>query len=158
LLHYFPPTENQAEELGHAEDGVNACGYHLDHSMLTGLCSALYLTKESSGEPSIVSSPSHISGLYIKTRGGKVVKASYPADCLAFQTGEALQKATGGKLVATPHYVRVDAAKTDKPVSRETFALFMQPNTDQLIGPEETFGQFSKRIFEDHYNDLQSTP
>lgn len=80
-----------------------------------------------------------------------MVKATYPANCLAFQTGEALQIATGGKLMATPHYVRVAATKAESPVSRETFALFMQPNTDQIIASGETFGQFSKRIFDEHY-------
>jgi len=152
LLHYFPPSADQIQEAD--KNGVNACGYHLDHSMLTGLCSALYLCDEGRNSPSVVSSPSPISGLYIKTRGGKVVKASYPANCLAFQTGEALQIATGGRLIATPHYVRVDASASNKHVSRETFALFMQPNTDQIIGQGETFGGFSKRIFDEHYNSL----
>lgn len=153
LLHYFPPPDVQASE---DENGVNACGYHLDHSMLTGLCSAMYLRKSESGPPINVTSPSPISGLYIKTRGGKLVKALYPPNCLAFQTGEALQIATGGKLMATPHYVRVEAGRGLEPISRETFALFMQPNTDQTIGPGETFGSFSQRIFSEHYEEVQS--
>jgi len=153
LLHYFPPPDAPASD----EDagGVNACGYHLDHSMLTGLCSAMYLSPAGSGPPTIVTSPSPVSGLYIKTRGGKLVKAAYPSNCLAFQTGEALQIATGGKLMATPHYVRVDAGRSPRPVSRETFALFMQPNTDQIIGPGETFGSFSHRVFNEHYDDSE---
>jgi len=154
LLHYFPPPSVQESES--EADGVNACGHHLDHSMLTGLCSAMYLSPAKGAPPTIVSSPSPISGLYIKTRGGKVVKASYPANCLAFQTGEALQIASGGKLMATPHYVRVEAGRALNRVSRETFALFMQPNTDQVIGPGETFGSFSQRVFGEHYDHLQS--
>jgi isopenicillin N synthase-like dioxygenase len=53
------------------------------------------------------------------------------ADSVAFQTGEALQLLTGGKLAATPHFVSGNAA-TDKPdevVSRETFAFFLQSVT-----------------------------
>lgn len=100
-----------------------------------------------------MASPSPQSGLYIRSRGGDLTKVSIPVDCLAFQTGEALELATGGKLRATPHCVRVGGSNGAGQVSRETFALFMQPETYQLVGPEETFGQFSKRIFSEHYQD-----
>ncbi|KZT36037.1 Clavaminate synthase-like protein [Sistotremastrum suecicum HHB10207 ss-3] len=146
LLHYFPPKNNDISE---DEPQDNACGYHLDHSMLTGLCSAMYLAHNGTSAPIPVPSPSPVSGLYIKTRGGQVVKASIPEDCLAFQTGEALQVATDGLLRATPHYVRV--GENSQNVSRETFALFMGPDTEQNISETETFGEFSKRKFDEHY-------
>jgi isopenicillin N synthase-like dioxygenase len=111
----------------------------------------MFLRKEANGEPRVVSSPSP-SGLYIRTRGGGLTKVSIPINCLAFQTGEALEVATGGKLRATPHCVRVGAGGEDATnVCRETFALFMQPNTDQLLSPGKTFGQFSKEVFDRHY-------
>lgn len=113
----------------------------------------MYLRREPSGEPSVVQSPSPSSGLYIRTRGGALTKVSIPANCLAFQTGEALELATAGKLRATPHCVRVGAAKDAENISRETFALFMQPNVDQQLSATENFGQFSKRIFDEHYQD-----
>lgn len=93
--------------------------------------------------------PSATSGLYIKTRGGELTKVSIPPDCLAFQTGEALELATNGRLRATPHCVRIGGGC--EKVSRETFALFVQPDTDVKIGLHETFGTFSKRIFSEHY-------
>ncbi|KAI0374479.1 Clavaminate synthase-like protein [Pilatotrama ljubarskyi] len=152
LLHYFPPSpENPLPAENEAIDSW--CGFHLDHSLLTGLCSAMYLRRESSGEPTVVQSPSSNSGLYIRTRGGALTKVSIPADCLAFQTGEALELATSGKLRATPHCVRVGAAPDAENISRETFALFMQPNVDQQLSATENFGQFSKRIFDEHYKD-----
>ncbi|KAI0670203.1 Clavaminate synthase-like protein [Trametes maxima] len=152
LLHYFPPSpENPLPAEDEAIDSW--CGFHLDHSLLTGLCSAMYLRREPAGEPSVVQSPSPSSGLYIRTRGGTLTKVSIPADCLAFQTGEALELATAGKLRATPHCVRVGAAPDAERVSRETFALFMQPNVDQQLSATEDFGQFSKRIFDKHYKD-----
>ncbi|KIM85437.1 hypothetical protein PILCRDRAFT_817457 [Piloderma croceum F 1598] len=152
LLHYFPPSEENA--LPSADEPVDSwCGFHLDHSLLTGLCSAMYLRKEDSSAPTVVSSPSSATGLYIRTRGGGLTKVSIPSDALAFQTGEALELVTAGKLQATPHCVRVGAGKGTEKVSRETFALFMQPDTDQRIAPSETFGQFSKRIFANHYKD-----
>ncbi|KLO19979.1 Clavaminate synthase-like protein [Schizopora paradoxa] len=152
LLHYFPPSPGEAEHSASDEPVDSWCGFHLDHSLLTGLCSALYLKTTEDGDPIIVPSPSPEAGLYIRSRGGELTKATIPADCLAFQTGEALELATGGKLRATPHCVRAGVvSKEALNVSRETFALFMQPDVDQMVGPNETFGQFSKRIFDTHY-------
>ncbi|KAJ3899967.1 Clavaminate synthase-like protein [Lentinula edodes] len=153
LLHYFPPSNDAS--VSHTEDEPvdSWCGFHLDHSLLTGLCSAMYLEKtDSATEPNVVPSPSPSSGLYIRTRGGDLTKVSIPVDSLAFQTGEALEVATGGKLRATPHCVRVGGSPGVGKVSRETFALFMQPNVDQQLSPDITFGQFSKRVFEEHYS------
>ncbi|KAJ3860596.1 Clavaminate synthase-like protein [Lentinula novae-zelandiae] len=153
LLHYFPPSNDAS--VSHTEDEAvdSWCGFHLDHSLLTGLCSAMYLEKtDSATEPNVVPSPSPSSGLYIRTRGGDLTKVSIPVDSLAFQTGEALEVATGRKLRATPHCVRVGGSPGVGKVSRETFALFMQPNVDQQLSPDITFGQFSKRVFEEHYS------
>jgi isopenicillin N synthase-like dioxygenase len=66
--------------------------------------------------------------------------------------GEALEVATGGRLRATPHCVRVGIKATPTSViSRETFALFMAPDTHQRLSDLETYGSFSKRIIESHY-------
>lgn len=113
----------------------------------------MFLRAGSGAEPCVVSSPSPASGLYIRTRGGDLTKVLIPADCLAFQTGEALELATAGKLRATPHCVRVGGGEGAEKISRETFALFMQPNTDQQLSDAENFGQFSKRIFDEHYGE-----
>lgn len=113
-----------------------------------------------SEEPKVVQSPSPTSGLYIRTRSGDLTKISISADCLAFQTGEALELATAGRLRATPHCVRVGGggdATYASSVSRETFALFMQPNVDQQLSSTENFGQFSKRIFDEHYGSENAT-
>ncbi|KAI5991547.1 Clavaminate synthase-like protein [Pisolithus albus] len=137
LLHYFPPSAGDVK--GGDDEPIDSwCGFHLDNSLLTGLCA-----------PSVVPSPSPESGLYIRTRGGELTKVSIPDDCLAFQTGEALQLVTEGRLRATPHCVRVGGSS--ERISRETFALFMQPDTHQQVSATETFGQFTKRILEKHY-------
>ncbi|KAF9270571.1 Clavaminate synthase-like protein [Marasmius fiardii PR-910] len=151
LLHYFPAPEEALQS--QVDEPVDSwCGFHLDHSVLTGLCSAMYLRKaDNASEPVVVSSPSPDSGLYIRSRGGKLTKVAIPVDCLAFQTGESLEVATGGKLRATPHCVRVGMSPEGKGVSRETFAFFMQPNCDLSLSPTMTFGQFSKNVFDDHY-------
>lgn len=115
------------------------------------LAQAMYLQQQPNVPPTTVNAPSSSSGLYIRTRGGELTKVSIPVDCLAFQTGEALELATAGKLRATPHCVRVGAAPGAENISRETFALFMQPNTEQQLSQTENFGQFSKRIFDEHY-------
>ncbi|KAI0050658.1 Clavaminate synthase-like protein [Auriscalpium vulgare] len=150
LLHYFPPSADAP--LPRDDEPVDSwCGFHLDHSLLTGLCSALYLRHDPGAPPADVAAPSPASGLYIRTRGGALTKVAIPPDCLAFQTGEALELATAGRLRATPHCVRVGAAPGAERVSRETFALFMQPDVDQPLSATETFGDFSKRIFSEHY-------
>ncbi|KAJ7785888.1 Clavaminate synthase-like protein [Mycena metata] len=154
LLHYFPPSPDApaTEENDPVDDW---CGWHRDHSILTGLCSAMFLREGEAG-PEIVPSPSPASGLYIRNRAGELTKVSIPRDCLAFQTGEALEVATGGTLRATPHCVRVGSAPGAGNPSRETFALFMQPDVDQHLSDSCTFGQFSKRIFDEHYDDVSA--
>lgn len=96
----------------------------------------------------VVPPPDANAGLWIvpRRKGSQPVKVSIPANCLgetrrrrspdssadsalllaclAFQTGEALQEMTAGKLAATPHFVRAGSNSSD--VSRETFAFFLQ--------------------------------
>jgi 2OG-Fe(II) oxygenase superfamily len=96
-------------------------------------------------EPISIPSPSPTSGLYIKTRSGKQIKVSIAPNCLAFQTGEALECMSQGRLRATPHAVKagtglsVDVKELlrrngflDGAVSRETMAVFMQPDIDEV--------------------------
>lgn len=153
LLHYFPPSPSATVPDGDDEAIDSWCGFHKDHSMLTGLCSAMYLDHPTDGgEVKVVGAPNPTSGLYIRTRGGDLRRVAIPVDCLAFQTGEALEVATEGRLRATPHCVRVGQDPDSKSViSRETFALFMAPDTNQPLSATETYGQFSKRIIESHY-------
>ncbi|KAK7064573.1 RIC1 domain-containing protein [Favolaschia claudopus] len=154
LLHYFPPSAD-TPPTKESDPVDNWCGRHRDHSVLTGLCSAMYLRETESGLET-VTSPSPASGLYIWDRGGNLTKVSIPVDCLAFQTGEALEISTGNTLRATPHCVRVGVALGSHTVSRETFALFMQPDVDQSLSDSCTFGQFSKRVFDEHYESASS--
>jgi hypothetical protein len=159
LLHYFPAPgqtlgeSSSASEAAAVIDGEEGeddwCGWHLDHSLLTALCPAMFLFTPSSptSEPIPTPSPTPSSGLYIKTRSGKQVKASIPPDCLAFQTGEALECMSQGRLRATPHAVRAGGANGISPevkelltskgfthgsFSRETMAVFMQPDVDEV--------------------------
>lgn len=79
-------------------DFSNWCGWHNDHGSITGLFPALYIEN---GQ--VVECPDAQSGLYIKSRSGKLVHAKLPSDSLAFQIGETSQIHTGGMLQATPH-------------------------------------------------------
>ena len=108
--------------------------------------------RRTDSEPEVIAPPSPTSGLYIRTRGGKLSKVSIPSNCLAFQTGEALEIATNGRLLATPHCVRVGSPAIEHNlISRASFALFMQPNTGVNLSEATTFGQFSRQVFEKHY-------
>eukprot|EP01041_Mallomonas_annulata_P009710 gene9710-20189_t len=132
LLHYFPLTkegdQHQSESEGtcdieskeQEQDTATWCGWHNDHGSLTGLCAGMYL--DSMG--SVVSHPDPHAGLYVKARTGEIVHVVFPDDHIGFQIGETAQIHSGGLLQATPHSVR---SSTMSGVSRESFAVFMEP-------------------------------
>lgn len=122
LLHYFPQT-------GEANSW---CGWHNDHGALTGLTSSMYLKEDSGVEvpASQVSSPN--TGLFIMARNGDTVKGAIPSDCAAFQIGEAAEILSSGWLHATPHSVKSES--NSKGISRNTFAVFMQPGPKYRLG------------------------
>ncbi|BFZ55960.1 hypothetical protein PYCC9005_003001 [Savitreella phatthalungensis] len=183
LLHYFPtrPQGNDSTA-GEAEALDSWCGEHLDHGCLTALTSAMYVDDSAvvAGQlnaslEELAGPPDARSGLYIRDRSDRISKVGIPRDCLAFQTGEALQITTRGKLRAVPHFVvgnrlptatlngelqqgvqsNVDATK----VSRNTLAVFMQPNLDDVLGPASTteseaaptFAQFARGVVDRNY-------
>ena len=173
LLHYFPPSSNVAEladpPKGDAVSDDSWCTTHLDHGCLTGLTSALYIDESeplpalSPDSPSnddlapiplmryLTTSPDPTAGLYIQSRTGSTTKVSIPADCLAFQTGESLEKITRGRFKAVPHYVRSGSAKNGmNGVTRNTLAVFTQPNLGEIVDPERgsTFAEFARGIVE----------
>lgn len=136
LLHYYP-TETESDEW---------CGEHLDHSCITGLTSALYIDERLGKTLNVCPDPS--AGLYIRDRKNKATKIEIPVDCLAFQTGSALEEISRGKFKAVPHYVR--GAKSES-VSRETLAVFCQPNLHEMVNGKENFAQFAQRIVASHH-------
>ncbi|KAL2168268.1 hypothetical protein VTG60DRAFT_187 [Thermothelomyces hinnuleus] len=99
--------------------------------------------------PELDSSPDPAAGLYIKSRTGQTVHVKIPRDCIAFQTGEALERITAGKFKAVPHFVRgARAALCDGRIARNTLAVFTQPNLDEEVDMEQhiTFGEFARGI------------
>ncbi|KAL7344190.1 hypothetical protein BJY59DRAFT_672789 [Rhodotorula toruloides] len=177
LLHYFPregepfslPPSSSVEDAALNVDEVDDswCGTHIDHSLLTVLCPSMYLfhpTPRASSsstaplDPLVIPSPSRSTGLFIKTRAGKVVQATIPENCVALQTGETVELLTSRRLAATPHFVNATAAtlgrnaleaierkKEEEPetwgkvesgtVSRETLAVFLQVRAGPLVTP-----------------------
>jgi hypothetical protein len=127
LLHYFPLSEELVGEkekktpASSVDDDFSSwCGWHNDHGSITVLTSAMYMDAEGSE----VANADSTAGLYIRSRSGALVKASIPADHIAFQIGETAQIHSGGTLQATPHAVRGSKVPN---ISRETFAVFMEP-------------------------------
>ncbi|XP_004348108.2 hypothetical protein CAOG_04283 [Capsaspora owczarzaki ATCC 30864] len=163
VLHYFPQASAAipAAAAGAGDDSQYAswCGWHLDNSALTGLTRAMYLDPQHNE----VECPDPDAGLYIRSRSGKVVRVSIPADMLAFQMGESTQIRSGGKLRATPHCVRGAMGEKAVGISRNTFAVFMQPHWDETLDAPAgatvedvavpqwkagmTFGEFLKSVF-----------
>ncbi|KAG8411521.1 hypothetical protein J3458_015577 [Metarhizium acridum] len=161
LLHYFPQDVHDNDGTG--ED--DWCATHLDHGCLTGLTSAMFIDehKVSPAVPEHVeltgaslppleelpASPDSSAGLYILSRAGETYQVKIPRDCIAFQTGEALERITAGKFKAVPHYVRgVRAAVSGGAIARNTLAVFTQPNLGDEVDLEShlTFGEFARGV------------
>jgi len=171
LLHYFPPdpsssnvaTSNPPNPF--PSDHDSWCATHIDHGCLTGLTSALYVDEAANSPqllrsdsrnqslplpilPRLSAAPDPDTGLYIHARDATITKVSIPHDCLAFQTGEALQVITGGRFKAVPHFVRAGGAEGSMGVSRNTLAVFTQPGLEEVVDRKNgtTFGQFSREV------------
>jgi hypothetical protein len=167
LLHYFPtpiPSPEDTKNIDRIDTNDDWCATHLDHGCLTGLTSAMFVD-ETRCSPVIpahyVNPPTHLpslaelpspdpeAGLYIRSRSGKTVQVKVPRDCLAFQTGEALEKITKGRFKAVPHFVKgVRAGFGNGNVARNALAVFTQPNLGELVDTEKrlTFGDFARGI------------
>ncbi|KAL4853898.1 hypothetical protein ACK3TF_005139 [Chlorella vulgaris] len=161
LLHYFAPV-SETSGSGRAPS-QQWCGWHTDHGSLTGLCSALYL--DAAGQPTACPDPQ--AGLHVRDRSGNVTQVAIPADSIGFQIGEAMQIQSGGLLRGTPHCVVAPRQDLSAGVSRNTFAVFMQPRWDcpvdlpagarlEDVGigqwrPGLDFGSFSTLTFESYY-------
>jgi len=140
--------------------------------MLTALAPAQYRLHVADGPPLPIPCPSASAGLYIRPRGSDTpVRATIPSDCLAFQTGEALQLFSAGRVAATPHAVfggpsgpatappavlEAIAGRTSATTgraTRQTMAVFCQPRKDAVVDPAtgERFGAFVERVLQRHY-------
>ena len=123
MLYYAPVNENTNDT------NPNWCAEHRDHSVITGLCPAIFVK---GGE--IVSKPSNC-GLYVK---GESV--SFPNDVLIFQIGETAQLITDGKITATDHYVK----KAIGDYERYTMALFF--DCDKEISIYSSVTEYNDRF------------
>ncbi|KAF2758631.1 Clavaminate synthase-like protein [Pseudovirgaria hyperparasitica] len=165
LLHYFPPPSADNNKSADEDDW---CATHVDHGCLTGLTSAMFIDEDASVPTllrglselndrshvpkdltELAQSPDPQAGLYIHSRSGAVTKVAIPRDCLAFQTGEALEIITKGKFKAVPHFVRgAKATKHTGRVARNTLAVFTQPNLWEMIDEKRSFAEFAREIVE----------
>lgn len=168
LLHYFPAALDA--ELKTNDD--DWCAAHVDHGCLTGLTSAMFINETRQVPcipitysynprflptlPELESSPDPTAGLYIRSRSGETVQVKIPRDCIAFQTGETLERITKGMFKAVPHFVRgvrpgvTGTESEEAAIARNTLAVFMQPNLGDLVDLDQglTFGEFARGIIE----------
>lgn len=161
LLHYFPaPTAEDTNNNNSEENDDDWCATHLDHGCLTGLTSAMFIdeaandpttTTTSNPLPELPHFPDPTAGLYIRSRTNQVVKVNIPKDCLAFQTGEALQLITQGKFRAVPHFVKGAKTTGTARIARNTLAVFTQPNLGEEVESGKTFADFSREVVERTY-------
>ncbi|KAH7441670.1 hypothetical protein KP509_03G048100 [Ceratopteris richardii] len=151
LLHYFPRvTINESEN----QDPVSSwCGWHTDHGSLTGLTSAMY-TRDGIE----ISCPDENAGLYVRMVNEEIKKVIFSDNQIGYQMGEVTEILSKGLFHATPHCVQ---ASNVVGVSRNTFALFMQPSWDQPLhisrghGDQHeeivNFGDFSEKTISKYY-------
>jgi len=128
LLHYFPTFKAEESKEMKSSEG-NWCGWHNDHSALTGLTSAMYIDQNGK----VVEFFDEDSGLFIRGRNAVMVKAAIPKDCLAFQIGETSQILSGGHLIATPHCVVQGKKLQGTGISRNTYANFTAPEWNEQM-------------------------
>jgi isopenicillin N synthase-like dioxygenase len=167
LLHYFPPPPAAASlDEGPTDSGTEVdddwCATHTDLGALTGLTSQMFIdesqhpaVRQSDGNfPSSLTEmdahPDPKAGLWIKDRAGRTTQVHIPGDCLAFQTGMALQLITRGSFRAVPHFVRGGKVSKDgkgSKVARNTLAVFTQPNLWEMIG-EKSFATVAREILD----------
>lgn len=157
LLHYFPADSTAGEN-----DDDDWCATHIDHGCLTGLTSAMFLDETASPPdtassttilPELPSSPDPAAGLYISSRTGQIVKVNIPKNCLAFQTGEALQLITQGKFRAVPHFVKGARPPLSggQRIARNTLAVFTQPNLGEEVESGVSFAEFARGVVQRNY-------
>lgn len=151
MLHYYAPDASEVSSNVSADDASVSssssdattdasspsendfsdwCGWHNDHGSLTGLACSMYIDADGNE----ISNPDPQAGLHIRSRSGEIIQATFPADHLAFQMGETQHVHSGGVLQATPHAVRASSVPG---VTRETMAVFMEPEYEELMNLPE---------------------
>lgn len=132
LLHYFSMNDvrnmknsraNTDMEKATNDEFADWCGWHNDHGSLTALIPAIYL--DPSGQ--VVDCPDPKSGLYVMSKDGALEHITLPPRSMAVQVGETTQIHTGGLVQATPHCVRGCQNQESMHITRETFAVFFEP-------------------------------
>jgi hypothetical protein len=101
LLHYFPPLAPSPAAATSKQEDDSWCALHADDGCPTGLSSALFVDESTSlphpssnfkPVPAFCESPDPLADLHLRSRTLEVARANIPPDCLAFQTGSALEK------------------------------------------------------------------
>lgn len=139
LLHYYPggSKRNTRPESLSSSPVENSlwCGFHNDHGTLTGLVAGQFYDETAASV--LKSSPDPSAGLFVAPGGAdnQPTRAGFPADSIAFQTGEVAQILSGGILCATPHAVQMVAEDCEGAgkISRATMAVFLQPQPDEIL-------------------------
>ena len=76
-------------------------------------------------------------GVYAQNRFTDMLRIGIPPNMIAFQLGESTQIHTGGYLEATPHCVIKSEEIVGKKVGRNTFALFLEPDSLEVMKTPE---------------------
>ncbi|KAH6869326.1 hypothetical protein B0T10DRAFT_467323 [Thelonectria olida] len=97
----------------------------------------------------LLASPDPTGGLYVKSQTGQTVQVKMPRGCIAFQTGEPLEKITRGKFRAVPQSVRgLRASVSDGKIARNILAVVTRPNLGDQVDIDQhiTFREFARGV------------
>lgn len=119
--------------------------WHFDYGVFTVLTAPMFCklaavngSDDISDKPCIPSPCGHSLLRILHAPSNALKFMDISPDCLVIQVGEAAQILSGGKLRATAHCVcRPPGGEVD--ISRETFAVFLQPSWDKALVPPPGF-------------------
>ncbi|KAI3642534.1 hypothetical protein MP228_012089 [Amoeboaphelidium protococcarum] len=172
LLHYFPQSD-QSSTCKSSALNDDLCGWHVDHSCLTVLTAPMIMKDVSSTSflrdctsntcndsnddgQEIELKGQFGGGLHIRNRDNQIVRVQIPTNCMAIQTGEALEIMSDGTLRATPHCVSNLQVPPSCELSRDnlvrnTLALFIQPDWTQELRQGLSFAEYTQSVLKQHY-------
>lgn len=166
LLHYFPSKPKEEPKDGRPDSAMaiddDWCATHRDLGALTGLTSNMFVDEAAHPPhphadgtlpllPELDNHPDPKTGLWIKDRSGQTTQVNIPRDCLAFQTGEALEILTRGKFKAVPHFVRGSRHPKAGSIARNTLAVFTQPNLWEMVDETRDFAALGQFVMDKTY-------
>jgi len=147
LIVYYPPS-SMDESIKKDVSKDNWCGWHRDFGLVTALTHALYFDEKGTITKGVK------SGLLVKDRKGNINDIQFEEDEIAIQAGDVLYILTGGRIISTPHAVKIKEG-IPQDVYRVTYVNFFEPAYEYKIYTPE--GISESDLFKNDPFNMQDT-